>query len=90
MEREELFAEKLMRVNDLMAAEIKQLRLELDQNKEILELKIKELDECNNDHEARIRSMHESVASFKVKNSVAAGMANLLSIVALIRTFTGF
>jgi hypothetical protein len=74
---------------DLLRAETAKLRAEKDHEKELYELRIKQLETDQEDHERRIRTMQDGVTSFKVWSGLANGGAGLLSLMALFRTISG-
>lgn len=84
-----LVAEKLLRVVDLLKADMEKIHLENDHVCALLEHKIIKLEECNQDHEERIRVMQSGVMSFKVWSGLANICAVILSLLALLRAIVG-
>lgn len=84
-----LVAEKLLRVVDLLKADMEKIHLENDHECALLEHKIIQLEECNQDHEARIRVMQSSVISFKMWSGLSSICAVILSMIALLRSIVG-
>ena len=85
----ELVLTKFKHTIDLLRAETDKLRAEKNHEKEIYELRIKQLERDQEDHEKRIRTMQEGVTSFKVWSGLANGGAGILSLLALFRTVSG-
>ena len=88
-EKTELVLTKFKHTIDLLRAETDKLRAEKDHEKALYELRIKQLERDQEDHEKRIRTMQEGVTSFKVWSGLANGGAGLLSLMALFRTISG-
>ena len=83
---EELIAEQLSHTIDLMRAELKEIRMEQEHQRELFENRIKALEDCKGDHELRIRSLQDGVTSFKVWSGLVNGGTTVVSVLALMRT----
>ncbi len=88
-EKTEIVLAKFKHTIDLLRAETDKLRAEKDHEKELYELRIKQLERDQEDHEKRIRSMQDGVTSFKVWSGLANGGAGFVSLLALFRTVSG-
>lgn len=88
-DKTELVLTKFKRTIDLLRAETAKLRAEKDHEKELYELRIKQLEKDQEDHKKRIRLMQEGVTSFKVWSGLANGGAGFVSLLALFRTISG-
>ena len=84
-----LIAEKLLRVVDLLKADIEKIDLELDHECALLEHRIIGLEDGQRDHEERIRSMQSGVISLKIWGGLSSVCAVILSLLALIRAMVG-
>ena len=85
----DLFTEKLTHALDLLRAEIASLRASVDHLRELTDRRLADLEECQADHETRLRSVTEGVTQFKMFSGTASGSSMLVSLWALIRTITG-
>ncbi len=84
-----LVAEKLLRVVDLLKADIEKINLENDHECALLEHRIIGLETSLSDHEGRIRVMQSGVMSFKVWSGFSSICAVILSLLALFRAVIG-
>jgi len=84
-----LITEQLKSTINLLKVEINKLATELAHTRELTEHRLKQLEKCNEDHEARIRSATDGVTQFKVWSGLASGGSSVMSIVALIKAFFG-
>ncbi len=88
-DKTELVLSKFKHTIDLLRAETEKLRAEKNHEKTLYELRIKQLELDQEDHERRIRVMQEGVTSFKVWSGLANGGAGFVSLLALFRTISG-
>jgi hypothetical protein len=88
-DKTELVLTKFKHTIDLLRAENDKLRAEKNHEKEIYELRLSKLEDDQQDHEIRIRSMQDGVTTFKVWSGLANGGAGLISLTALFRTISG-
>ena len=86
---DDLFSEKLCHSLDLLRAEITVLRASIDHLRELTDRRIAGLEECQSDHEPRLRTVTEGVTQFKVLSGTASGSSILVSLYALFRTIFG-
>jgi hypothetical protein len=86
-DKTDLVLTKFKHTIDLLRAENEKLRAEKDHEKTLYELRLSKIEEDQEDHETRIRSMQEGVTSFKVWSGLANGGAGLISLMASVCFF---
>ncbi len=84
-----LLAEKLTHTIDLMRAEMRELRLELEHQRQFYDHRLAALEEQAKDHELRLRSNTDGVTQFKQWAGLASGGSTIMATVALIKAFIG-
>jgi hypothetical protein len=83
----QLIAEQLRHALDLLKADIETVRQIQAHQKELVDHRLKILEEQTRDHEQRIRSATDGVTQFKVWSGLATGGSWLVSAFALIKTW---
>ena len=84
-----LIAEQLTHAIDLLRAEIASLRADLEHHRELSNSRLTNLEDCQKDHEARIRATTEGVTQFKMFSGISSGGATLISIFTMLKVILG-
>ncbi len=84
---DELLAERLSHTIDLLRAEIRELRAEVEHQRELNQHRLTALEADTADHEQRLRAATEGVTQFKMFSGLAAGSSTIASVIALIKVF---
>jgi hypothetical protein len=88
--RTQLIAEQLSHTLDLIRFEIKGMRSDLAHFEELSRHRLSELEDCNKDHEMRLRTIKDDVVRNKTQTSLISGGSTFVSFIALIRSFLVF
>jgi hypothetical protein len=84
-----LVAEQLRHALDMVKVENLALRAQIEHDRQVYDLRIRNLERFSIDVEARLRTVTDGVTQFKVLAGLATG-GGLLSLIALIRSLAGY
>jgi hypothetical protein len=88
-EQAALIAEQMRHAIDLLKAEIRELRRQVEHLQALDQHRLTSLERQAADFETRIRAASDGVTQFKMFFGLATGGSSLLSLAALLRSFFG-
>lgn len=82
-----LIAEQFRHTIDLIMADLKAVKVEMNHLEELTGNRLNALEEQGKDHEKRIRSATDGVTQFKVWSGLSTGGSWVVAIIALVRSW---
>lgn len=89
MNENQLTVSQLRHANSVLQARLRMIETQFDRHLEVLEQRVRQLEAQQADQEIRLRSATEGVTQFKIISGLASGSSNLMSLIAILKSFLG-